>query len=335
MTTTIQISHGSGGSMMHDLIASIMLPAFDNPFLRQGNDQAVIPMTGGRLAFSTDAYVVDPLFFPGGSIGHLAVHGTINDVAMCGAMPVGLSAAFILEEGLPMETLERVVADMRDAANAAGVPIVTGDTKVVGRGSCDGMYITTAGIGIVPDGVHLDGGRICAGDAVILSGPVGNHGVAVASQRRGMVFETPVLSDTAALHRLVAAMLDASGGIHAMRDPTRGGLAATLNELAVQARVGVEVEEDAIAIDAGVRTACAIFGFDPLQLACEGALIAFVAPGDADAVLQAMRSRPEGASAAIIGHVLDDRPGGVRMRTSIGGRRLIPMPAGEILPRIC
>jgi hydrogenase expression/formation protein HypE len=320
--------------MMHDLLDTIVMPAFDNEYLRQGNDQAVMPVMRGKPAFTTDSYVVDPLFFPGGCIGDLAVNGTINDLAVGGALPLALSVALIIEEGLDIGILRKVVEAMGEASRAAGVPIVTGDTKVVGRGQCDGLFVTTSGIGEVPDDVNLGGCRIKDGDVVIVSGPIGEHGVAIASCREWAAFETPVKSDTAPLHRLVNRMLTA-GEVHAMRDPTRGGLAATLNELAVQSGTGIEIDESVIPLTSEVKQACALFGFDPLNLACEGRLAAFVKASDADAVVEAMHGMEEGREAAIAGRVTTEGRGLVRMRTLVGGLRMIPMPSGELLPRIC
>ncbi len=331
----ILLAHGSGGSMMHDLIREVFLPAFDNPLLRQGNDQAVLENPGGRIAFTTDSYVVQPVVFPGGTIGELAIHGTINDLAMGGAQPIGLSVGMILEEGLEMDLLEDIVRRMKRAADEAGVPIVTGDTKVVERGSCDRIFINTSGLGIVPDGVHIDGAAAKAGDAVLISGSIGDHGVAVMSERKGLRFETPVTSDTQALHRLVARMLDVTKDIHVLRDPTRGGVATTLNEIAAQSRCGIEIEEERLPIPPAVTGACDLLGLDPLYLANEGKLLAILPEAHADAVLAAMRELPEGAAACRIGRVVEDMPGIVRMKTGIGGTRIVNVLTGEMLPRIC
>lgn len=321
--------------MMHELLKTIFLPAFDNPALRQGNDGAILEMPAGRIALATDSHVVRPLSFPGGSIGSLAIHGTVNDLAMVGAWPIALAAAFIIQEGLPFAVLQGIVNDMREAAESVGVPIVTGDTKVVEHESCDGVFITTTGLGIVPPGIVLDGASAQPGDVVVLSGPVGNHGIAVASQRDGMAFATPVSSDTRALHRLVEAMLKAAPGLRALRDPTRGGLATTLNELASQSGLAMEIEEERIPVDAAVRGACSMLGFDPLYLANEGVLIAIVPEDQTESLLHCMKTREESPSAAIIGRVVKGRPGMVTLNTGIGGRRILPMLAGEILPRIC
>jgi hydrogenase expression/formation protein HypE len=331
----ILLAHGSGGSMMHDLIRDLFHRAFDNPVLRQANDQALLDNPGGRIAFTTDSYVVQPLIFPGGSIGELAVHGTINDLAMGGARPVALSVGMILEEGLEMSLLEDIIQRMKRAADDAGVPIVTGDTKVVERGSCDKLFINTSGIGFVPDGVDVDGAAARAGDAVLLSGNIGEHGVAVMSERKGIRFGTPVKSDTQSLHRLVARMLDVTKEIHVLRDPTRGGVATTLNEIAEQSRVGIEIDEQRLPIPAAVTGACDLLGLDPLYLANEGKLVAILPESKADAVLAAMRAMPEGKDACRIGRVVADMPGVVRMITGIGGTRIINVLSGEMLPRIC
>jgi hydrogenase expression/formation protein HypE len=331
----VLLAHGSGGSMMHDLIRELFLPAFDNEWLRRGNDQALFDNPGGRIAFTTDSYVVQPVEFPGGCIGDLAVHGTINDLAMGGAMPLGLSCGMILEEGLEFALLERVVDAMKRASEDAGVPIATGDTKVVERGSCDRLFINTSGIGIVPEGVHIDGRNARPGDVVILSGSIGDHGVAVMSERRGIGFETGVVSDSQPLHRLVQRMLDVTSDIHVLRDPTRGGLATTLNEIASQSRAGIEFDEEVLPISDAVQGACDLLGLDPLYLANEGKLIAVLPAKQADRVLDAMRRETDGAGAVVIGRVVDDMPGIVRMRTTIGGTRIVNMLTGEMLPRIC
>lgn len=333
--THILLAHGSGGSMMHDLIRELFLPAFDNPLLRQSNDQAVFEPQTKRLAFTTDSYVVQPLFFPGGCIGDLAVHGTINDLAVGGAVPIGLSVGFIIEEGLEVAILQRIVDAMKLAADNAGVPIVTGDTKVVERGACDKLFINTSGIGVIADGVNIDGANAREGDVVLLSGCIGEHGVAVMSERKGMRFSTPVVTDSKALHRLVQRMLDVCSDIHVMRDPTRGGIASTLNEIASQSGVGIEIDEASLPITPEVQGACDLLGLDPLYLANEGALLAIVPAVHSDALLTAMRETTEGVNARMIGTVRSDTPGIVRMRTGIGGTRIVNMLSGEILPRIC
>jgi hydrogenase expression/formation protein HypE len=332
----ILLAHGSGGSLTQALIQSVFFKAFDNPMLDKPHDGAVLPIESGRLAFTTDSYIVSPLFFPGGDIGSLAVHGTVNDLAMCGARPLALSAAFIIEEGLPMETLRRIAWSMGDAARRVGVPIVTGDTKVVNRGKGDGVFINTAGIGVVPEGVEISPSRAASGDKIIVNGEIAAHGIAVMAQREGLGFESSIRSDCAALDKIVAAVLAAGGeGVHVLRDPTRGGVASALNEIAKDAEVGMLLRERDIPLAEAVRAACAIFGFDPLYVANEGKLLAFVRPDVADAVLEAMRADPLGRDAAVIGEVVADHPGIVYLRSSIGGTSVVSMQSGEQLPRIC
>jgi hydrogenase expression/formation protein HypE len=331
---TVVLGHGSGGKLTAQLIQEVFLPAFDNPWLRKLDDQAVFPVDAGRLAFTTDSFVVTPLFFPGGDIGELAVNGTVNDLAMSGARPLYLSAAFILEEGFALEELARVTQSMARAAAAAGVAIATGDTKVVNRGSADRMFVTTAGIGVVPAGVEISAAHARPGDRILLSGTIGDHGMAVMAQREGLEFEGAIASDTAPLHLLVEAMLGA-GEIHALRDPTRGGLGTSLCELAAASGVGVEIDSRRIPVHEEVRAACELLGLDPLYVANEGKLVAFVRPQDADAVLAAMRQRPEGRDAAIIGEAVEAHAGMVLLETEIGGRRIVDLPFGEQLPRIC
>jgi len=332
---TVLLGHGSGGKLSAELLRDVFLPAFANPVLDRLEDQAAISVGGARLAFTTDSFVVKPLFFRGGDIGSLAVHGTVNDLAVGGARPLYLSAAFILEEGFAMEALRRIVASMTEAARAAGVEIVTGDTKVVERGSGDGVYITTTGIGLMREGLSLSAAGARAGDAVILSGSIGDHGIAILSEREGLELGTEVRSDSAALHTLVDAMLEASTAIRAMRDPTRGGLASTLNEIAAQSRVGIEIDERAIRVGDAVRGACELLGFDPLYVANEGKLAAVVEREAAEAVVEAMRRHPLGREAAIIGTVTGAHPGMVTMRTAFGTTRVVDMLAGDQLPRIC
>ena len=332
---TVDMTHGAGGRAMADLIEALFLKHLDNAHLRQGNDQAAFDVPPGRLVMSTDGHVVSPLFFPGGDIGSLAVHGTINDIAMAGARPLYLSAGFILEAGFPLSDLERIVASMARAARDAGVPVVTGDTKVVEKGKGDGVFITTTGLGVVPDGVNISGDRAGVGDKILLSGSIGDHGVAILSKRENLEFETQIQSDSAALHRLVAAMVAVVPGIHCLRDPTRGGLAATLNELAHQSDVGMRLKEAAIPVKPEVAGACELLGLDPLNVANEGKLIAICARGDADALLDAMRAHPLGAEAAIIGEVVADEHCFVQMETAFGGQRMVDWLAGEQLPRIC
>ena len=329
------LGHGSGGKLSSELLHSIFLPAFDNPLLQRLEDQAVLEFGGIRLAFTTDSFVAKPLFFRGGDIGSLAVHGTVNDLAMCGARPVALSAAFILEEGFPLSDLRRIADSMARAASIAGVTIVTGDTKVVERGSGDGVYITTTGIGIVPPGVNLSAAHARPGDAVLLSGAIGDHGIAMLSAREGLELDGEIASDSAPLNGLVEAMLAVTHQVHAMRDPTRGGLASTLNEIAKQSHVGIAVREDAIPVHAGVRGACEVLGLDPLHVANEGKLVAFVPMEHAAEMVDAMRRHPLGAEAAIIGTVTDREPGMVTMRTVFGTTRIVDMLPGDQLPRIC
>ncbi len=329
------LGHGSGGRLSADLLQKVFLPALGNPALNGLNDQALLNVDGVRLAFTTDSFVVNPLFFPGGDIGTLAVNGTINDLAMGGAEPLFLSVGFILEEGLPLETLQRVVTSLGQAAEQAGVSVVTGDTKVVEKGKGDGLFINTSGIGRVLPGVNLSADQARPGDAIILSGSIGDHGVAILSQREGLEFESPVMSDCAALHTLVLAMLDASPAIRCMRDPTRGGLSSALNEIAAQSRVGMELQESAIPIQEAVRGACELLGLDPLYVANEGKLLAIVDSSHAEQILSAMRAHPLGKQAAIIGMVKDSRPGLVTIRTSLGTTRIVDMLSGDQLPRIC
>ena len=332
----VDLSHGAGGRAMAQLIGQVFHPALDNEWLRQGNDQAAFDVEGGRMVMTTDGYVISPLFFPGGDIGSLAVHGTINDVAMAGAAPRFLSASFILEEGFPLAELERIARSMGEAARAAGIAVVTGDTKVVERGKADGVFICTTGIGVVPRGIDISVERARPGDQILLSGSLGDHGVAILSCRHDLRFETALISDSAPLHALVATMVTAGGAaLHAMRDPTRGGLAATLNEIAQQAAVGVRLREAAIPIKPAVAAACELLGLDPLHVANEGKLVAFVAPEAARAVLQAMRAHPLGRDAALIGEAVADRHRFVQMTTGFGGGRIVDWLAGEQLPRIC
>jgi len=332
----VDLSHGSGGRAMAQLIADIFNDSFANDLLAQGNDQAVFDIPAGRMAMTTDGYVVSPLFFPGGDIGSLAVHGTVNDLAMSGAKPLYLSASFILEEGFPLADLQRIARSMGAAAREAGVKIVTGDTKVVERGKADGVFISTAGVGLVPDGVELSGDRARPGDAILVSGTLGDHGVAIMSSRENLQFETQIVSDSAALHGLTEVMVAACGAdLRLMRDPTRGGLAATLNEIAHQSGVGIRIEEDALPIRPEVAAACELLGLDPLFVANEGKLVAFVAPEAAEQLLSVMRAHPLGRDAALIGHVVADDNRFVQMTTSFGGGRIVDWLSGEQLPRIC
>ncbi len=333
----VLLGHGSGGRMSADLLQRVFLPAFDNAILGDLEDQATIPMGAGglRVAFSTDSFVVRPLFFPGGDIGKLAVCGTVNDLAVGGAKPLFLAAAFILEEGLPLADLRRIVTSMQETCADVGVTIVTGDTKVVDRGKGDGVFITTSGIGVVPLGVTLSSCQPRPGDRIIVSGTIGDHGIAIMSVREGLEFETVLESDCAPLAGLTDLMLRACPRIRWMRDPTRGGLSSALNEMAGAARVGVKLDERAIPIRCEVRAACELLGLDPLYVANEGKLIAAVPESDVDHLLNTMRRHPHGENAALIGSVVADHPGLVTMKTLIGGERLVTMLAGEQLPRIC
>ena len=329
------MSHGSGGRAMAQLIAELFAPAFDNEWLRQGNDGAVFSAPPGRLVMATDSHVVSPLFFPGGDIGCLSVHGTINDLAMAGAVPLHLAAGFILEEGFALAELRRIVESMAAASREAGVPVITGDTKVVEKGKGDGVFINTTGVGVVPPGVQISGDRARVGDCILVSGSLGEHGVAIMSLRENLSFETTICSDTAALHRLVAAMVAAVPGIHCLRDPTRGGLATTLNELAAQSGVGMLVEEAAVPVQPAVQAACEFLGLDPLYVANEGKLVAICTAADAPRLLAVMRAHPLGRQAAVIGQVVEDPHHFVQMRTRFGGHRIVDWLTGDQLPRIC
>ena len=335
-TGKVDLSHGGGGRAMAQLIDELFIKHFDNDLLRQRNDQALFTVPAGRLVISTDGHVISPLFFPGGDIGSLAVHGTVNDVAMSGAQPLYLAAGFILEEGLPLADLERIVISMAVAAKLAGTPVVTGDTKVVERGKGDGVFITTTGVGIVPEGVNISGNRAQAGCAILLSGSIGDHGVAIMAGRENLQFGTTIVSDSAALNSLVADMISAApADIHCLRDPTRGGLATALNELAQQSGVGMIIDETQIPMKAEVKAACEILGLDPLYVANEGKLVCICAAVAAEQLLTVMRQHPLGRDAAIIGEVIADNHGFVQMRTAFGGRRIVDWPVGEQLPRIC
>lgn len=330
----ILLAHGSGGKLSHDLVEKKFLPFLANPTLNKLDDSAIFE-ANGRLAFTTDSYVVNPIFFPGGNIGKLAVCGTVNDLSMSGARPVYLSLSVIIEEGFALRELGQIVHTIRAAAKEAGVDIVTGDTKVVNKGQADKLFINTSGIGIVPDGIDISGANAKAGDKVILSGTIGDHGIAVISQREGLRFSVPVESDCAPLNKLVARMLKASPNIHCLRDPTRGGLATTLNEFAIQSHVGIVIEEDKIPVKEEVRAACELLGFDPLHVANEGKLVAIVKPHDADRILAQMKKNRYGRNATIIGEVRGDHPGKVIMKTKLGSSRIVDMLSGELLPRIC
>jgi hydrogenase expression/formation protein HypE len=337
----IVLGHGSGGKLTSDLIDKVFLPAFKNPILDKLDDQAVLTINGTRLAFTTDSFVVTPIFFPGGDIGRIAVNGTVNDLAMCGARPLYLSAAFILEEGLLSEDLQRVVESMRSAAEEAGVQFVTGDTKVVNRGKGDQVFITTTGIGVIEDGLHISADRAQPGDKIILSGYIGDHGMAIMSQRENLEFEGVIESDCASLNGLVASMVKAPSAngsldfLHCLRDPTRGGVATTLNEIAKRAGVGMLLREQSIPVRETVKGACEVLGLDALYVANEGKLVAVVAPEMADPVLKQMRQHPLGQDAVIVGEVTTDHPGMVLMKTEVGGTRVLDVMFGEQLPRIC
>jgi len=333
---TVLLAHGGGGRLTQMLIERMFWPTFRNPALETLHDGAVLEVEGVRLAFTTDSFVVSPLFFPGGDIGGLAVNGTINDLAMCGARPLYLSLGFILEEGFPMEDLWRVVRSIQKAVQEAGVEVATGDTKVVDRGKGDGVFINTTGLGLIPPGIHISPRRATPGDVVLISGAIAVHGIAILSVREGLEFETTLESDTAALNGLVDALLRAAGPeVHVLRDPTRGGVSSALNEIAASANVGIVLEETKIPIWDEVRGACEILGLDPLYVANEGKCLAIVAPEAAEAVLEAMRSHPLGREAAIIGQVVEERPGSVILRSRVGGKRVVDMLSGEQLPRIC
>jgi hydrogenase expression/formation protein HypE len=331
----VLLGHGSGGLLTEQLLRDVILPAFANPVLDRLDDQAILERPGGRLAFTTDSYVVTPLFFPGGDIGQLAVHGTVNDLAMGGAHPLGLSVGFILEEGLPIDTLRRVVASIGASARLVGVPIVTGDTKVVGRGAADQLFVNTSGVGVVPDGVCLSADRVRPGDAVLLSGTVGDHGMAIMAARGSLGLDGVLESDTAPLHGLVAALLEACPDVHALRDPTRGGVATTLHEIAARAGVGIRLREGAVPMRDDVRGACEILGLDPLFVANEGKLVAFVPEASAARALDLLRSQPLGREAAWIGTVTGTPRGLVLVETALGSTRVLERPYGELLPRIC
>ncbi|RKZ49457.1 MAG: hydrogenase expression/formation protein HypE [Gammaproteobacteria bacterium] len=331
----VDMTHGSGGRAMAQLIEELFVKHLDNELLRQANDQAAFDVPAGRMVMSTDGHVISPLFFPGGDIGSLSVHGTINDVAMSGAKPLYLSAGFILEEGFSLSELEKIVISMSEAATHAGVPVVTGDTKVVEKGKGDGIFITTTGVGIVPDGVNISGDRAEPGDAILVSGTMGDHGVAIMSSRENLEFETTIQSDSAALHTLIADMVAAVPDIHCLRDPTRGGLATTLNELAQQSDVGMKLYETLIPINPAVSAACELLGLDPLYVANEGKLICICKQQDSEKLLKVMQAHPLGKQSAIVGEVIEDDNGFVQMETSFGGSRVVDWLAGEQLPRIC
>ena len=334
-TKQVLLAHGSGGKLSQELVRTMFIGELANETLSRLDDAACFNLGGGRLAFTTDSYVVSPIFFPGGDIGKLAVCGTVNDLSTAGAAPKFLSLAMIIEEGFPIEDLARVVRSIKAAAAEAGVCIVTGDTKVVNRGKADKLFINTSGIGVVPEGLDISGCNARPGDVVMLSGSIGDHGMAIMAQREGFSFKVPVESDCAPLNGMVAAMLGVSKNVHVLRDPTRGGLATTLNEIAAQSNAGIDIDETKIPVKDAVRTACELLGFDPLYVANEGKMIAIVAREDAEKVLAAMTGNRYGAEAAIIGHVSAQHPGRVVLRTALGARRIVDMLSGELLPRIC
>ena len=331
----INLTHGSGGRAMTQLIDQLFLAAFDNHWLAEKNDQACFPVSTGRMVMTTDAHVISPLFFSGGDIGSLSVHGTLNDIAMSGAKPLYLSASFILEEGFLLADLKKIVTSMANAAKQANVSIITGDTKVVERGKGDGVFITTTGIGIIPEGIHISSNRAKPGDCVLVSGFIGDHGVAIMAHRNNLQFQTKIQSDTASLHELVAYMVDAVPNIHCLRDPTRGGLATTLNEFALQSNVGFIINESKIPIRTEVASACELLGLDALYVANEGKLVAICDPNDANCLLATMRSHPLGINAEIIGEVIDDPYHFVQLKIRLGGKRIVDWLVGEQLPRIC
>ncbi|MBU8870170.1 MAG: hydrogenase expression/formation protein HypE [Gemmatimonadales bacterium] len=332
---TVQLAHGAGGRLSADLIEKLILPRFSSKELDPLEDQAVLDLPPGKLAFSTDTFVVDPLFFPGGDIGDLAINGTVNDVAMSGAEVIALSVGFVLEEGLPLSDLHRVLCSMQKAAARAGVKIVTGDTKVVGRGQCDRIFINTSGLGVVPEGIRLSASALKPGDRIILSGTLADHGMAVMTVREGLSFQSTVSSDTAPLNGLARVILDACPETRTMRDPTRGGAATTLNEFATASQVGIKLDEAAIPVRPEVQGACEILGIDPLYVANEGKLICIIPAEAADRVLSAMHNHEAGREAVILGDVVAEHPGLVTLRTSLGVERILDMPIGEQLPRIC
>jgi hydrogenase expression/formation protein HypE len=331
----ILLDHGSGGKISHRLTTDMLLPVFDNPILAELNDGAIFELNGQRMAFSTDSYTVDPIFFPGGNIGDLAINGTVNDVAMCGATPLYLSVGLIIEEGFAAADLEKIVKEMGAAARTAGVTVVTGDTKVVPKGAVDGIFINTSGIGVIPQHINVASRNAVAGDRIILSGTIADHSITVLTQREGLSFKSGLKSDTAPLNHMVKEMFAVSGNIHVLRDPTRGGVGTALNEIAEKSGIGIKIYEDKIPLKKEVAGACELLGFDPLYLANEGKLLAFVSDEDTDAVLAAIAANPYGRDATVIGEVVADHAGKVIMETRIGGQRIVDMLAGEQLPRIC
>lgn len=331
----ILLDHGSGGKISHHLTTDMLLPVFNNPILAQLNDGAIFELEGRRVAFSTDSYTVDPIFFPGGNIGDLAINGTVNDVAMCGGQPVYLSVGLIIEEGFPVKDLETIVREMGSAAQTAGVTVVTGDTKVVPRGAVDKIFINTSGLGLIPRDVDVASHKARPGDQIILSGTIADHGITILTQREGLSFESGITSDTAALNHMVGDMFAVSKKIHVLRDPTRGGVGTALCEISEKSKMGIRIFEEQIPLKSAVAAACELLGFDPLYLANEGKLLAFVSARDTAAVMAAIRKNPFGKDATVIGEVVDDHNGKVIMETRIGGSRIVDMLAGEQLPRIC
>ena len=331
----ILLDHGSGGKISHQLTIDMLLPVFNNPILAQLNDGAILELEGRRVAFSTDSYTVDPIFFPGGNIGDLAINGTVNDVAMCGGDPLYLSVGLIIEEGFPVKDLETIIREMGRAAEMAGVTVVTGDTKVVPKGAVDKIFINTSGLGLIPPDVDIASHNARPADQIILSGTIADHGITILTQREGLTFETGITSDTAALNHMVNQMFAVSKQIHVLRDPTRGGVGTALNEIAEKSNMGIRIFEDKIPLKNEVAATCELLGFDPLYLANEGKLLAFVSAPDTEAVLAAIRQNPFGRDATVIGEVVDDHQGRVLMETRIGGSRIVDMLAGEQLPRSC
>jgi len=331
----ILLDHGSGGKISHSLTLDMMLPVFDNPMLSKLNDGAILNIGGKRFAFSTDTYVVDPVFFPGGDIGELAIYGTVNDISMCGGSPLYLSAGLVIEEGFLISDLEKIIKSMGFAAKRAGVKVVTGDTKVVPKGVADKIFINTSGIGLIPENVDVGCEKAVPGDKIILSGTIADHGIAILTQREGMSFNSSIISDTAPLNQMVEKIFSSSGNIHVLRDPTRGGVGTSLNEIAEKSNSGIRIYENKIPVKNEVRGICELLGFDPLYIANEGKLLAFVSPEDADKVLAAVRDDELGRDASIIGEVVSGHPGKVFLETGIGGTRMVDMLTGEQLPRIC
>ncbi len=334
-TEKILLDHGSGGKASHSLIADLLVPEFENPILAQLDDSAILDIEGKRLAFSTDTYVVDPIFFPGGNIGDLAINGTVNDLAMCGSTPLYLSTALIIEEGFSVSDLKKIFKGMKETAIKADVLIVTGDTKVVPNGAADKIFINTSGVGLIREGINISGHNARPGDKVIISGTIADHGITILTHRQGMTFESSIKSDTAPLNHMVQEMIAASGQIHTLRDPTRGGVGTSLNEIAAQSKVGIKIYEAAIPIREEVSGICELLGFDPLYIGNEGKLLAFVGPDHAEKALDAIKANEYGKDASIIGEVVADSPGKVFMKTTIGGTRIVDMLTGEQLPRIC